>query len=255
MRSLRIGLPRLKGVEPAGWTHSTISPMTHRRLSFFPCASDPAFEPIVWSEKSRVSITVITGPPGAGKTTVAGSLARSSTLGVHLVADQCFHWIVSGFVAPWSPGADWQNHTVIGAIGAAAARYAEGGYDVVVDGIVGPWFFAQFEAALAPQNEELRYVILRPSREITLGRAIARRGEADLVDRGPINAMYDAFEDLGVFESHVIDSSTQDMTATIAALRGGLDGGTFILSDRHRVEMAQLAQRQSVSAPESDEAN
>jgi predicted ATPase len=74
-----------------------------------------------------MSITVITGPPGAGKTTVARAIARSRPLGVHLEADVCSRWIVSGFISPWMPGTDRQNVAVTEAVGASAARYAAGG--------------------------------------------------------------------------------------------------------------------------------
>jgi hypothetical protein len=176
-----------------------------------------------------VSVTVITGPPGAGKTTVAAALARSGPLGVHLVADQCFHWIVSGYVAPWLPEGDNQNATVIGAIGAAAARYAMGGYDVVVDGIVGPWFLGRFQQAIGSAVDNLRYVVLRPSREVAQQRALGRAGLQDLVDPGPIGAMYEAFMELGPFESYVIDSSNHEPAATVETVRRGLDHGLFVL--------------------------
>ena len=109
-------------------------------------------------------ITIVTGPPGAGKSTVAAALARSSPLGVHLVADDCFRWVVSGFVPPWRPDAEGQNATVIDAVGAAAGRFAGGGYEVVVDGIVGPWLLDRLCRAAGSSAGTLRYVVLRPGR-------------------------------------------------------------------------------------------
>lgn len=82
-------------------------------------------------------ITVITGPPGAGKTTISAALARSKHRGVHLPTDHWYHWIVAGYVPPWKPQANAQNTTVIEAIASSAARYSAGGYHVVVDGIIG----------------------------------------------------------------------------------------------------------------------
>jgi adenylate kinase family enzyme len=197
-----------------------------------------------------VSLTIITGPPGAGKTTVAGAVARSRSLGVHLVADQCFHWIASGYVAPWLPAANHQNGIVIDAIGAASGRYAEGGYDVVVDGIVGPWFLWRFQQAAGPSGLTLQYVVLRPTREVALGRALGRRSAGSLVDPGPAGAMYDVFEDLGLFELHVVDSSQQESAATAADVRRRLDAGQFALSERHRDDMAQLARRYNLQLPD-----
>jgi adenylate kinase family enzyme len=44
-----------------------------------------------------VPITVVTGPPGAGKTTISAALARSKQRGVHLPTDHWYHWIVTGY--------------------------------------------------------------------------------------------------------------------------------------------------------------
>ncbi len=171
-------------------------------------------------------ITVITGPPGAGKTTIAAALARSTRLGVHLVTDTWYRWIVTGFVAPWKPEANDQNATVIEAIGASAARLAAGGYDVVVDGIVGPWFLDRLITA-AGHPDRVAYVILRPSRQAALDRAVRRTGDRELRDPDPITLMYEAFEDLGPFERHVVDTTDQDPDETLTLVTTGLERGTF----------------------------
>ncbi len=172
-------------------------------------------------------ITIVTGPPGAGKTTVSSMLARSSPRGVHLQVDQCFHWIVSGYVEPWSPASRDQNGAVIEAVGAASARFTAGGYDVVVDGVVGPWFLDRFVAGTGPSAVGLRYVVLRPTRDIARQRAVARSGRHDLVDPGPIDSVYDAFQHLGPFESHVIDSTGEEATDTVPSLLRGVESGRF----------------------------
>ena len=41
------------------------------------------------------------------------------------------------------PESQEQNLVVVEAFLEAAKRYAHGGYDVIVDGIIGPWFLAQ----------------------------------------------------------------------------------------------------------------
>jgi hypothetical protein len=63
----------------------------------------------------------------------------------------------------------------------------------------------------------------------------------DLVDPIPIDAMYNAFEDLGLFESHVVDSSDQDLTATVGAIEEHLDDGFFALTGRQESDMRRLA--------------
>ncbi len=193
-----------------------------------------------------MAITVITGPPGAGKTTVSALVARHFARSVHLRADECFGWLASGFVAPWRPESDEQNATVIDVIGAAAWAYATGGYEVVVDGIVGPWFLARFAAAAHLDPGELAYVVIRPDRTVAHARAVARRAPEDLVEPGPIAAMFDAFESLGAFEDNVVDSSDLDAAATAAAVLEAIRSGRAIVGESQRRDMARLRDPQAV---------
>jgi hypothetical protein len=93
------------------------------------------------------SIIVITGPPGAGKTTVAQSLAQRFERSVLIEGDAFFGFLERGSSEPWTPEADYQNDVVIRAGASAAGQYVNGGYTTVYEGVVGPWFLPTFAAA------------------------------------------------------------------------------------------------------------
>lgn len=131
---------------------------------------------------------------------------------------------------PWKPQANAQNTTVIEAIASSAARYSAGGYHVVADGFIGPWFLERFVNALGHPPASIDYIVLRPARQIAIARATERTGDQDLTDPEPITAMYDTFEDLGSFERHVVDTTHQDPAATLALIIRSLDSGAFALT-------------------------
>lgn len=100
-------------------------------------------------------IIILTGAPGAGKSTVARLLAQTYPKGVHVHTDDFWHYIVSGVIAPFLPGSDGQNQTVERVIAAVTREYACGGFTVVVDGIVGPWMLGHYRAQ-ASEAPDLR---------------------------------------------------------------------------------------------------
>jgi hypothetical protein len=103
---------------------------------------------------------IITGPPGAGKTTVAAAPGRGQRA-VHLHSDDFYGYIRSGYMAPYRAAAHEQNRVVIGALAGAAFGYGPGGYLVMLDGIADPWFLDPFRAW---RDAPLHYVALRPER-------------------------------------------------------------------------------------------
>ncbi|HEY1631063.1 MAG TPA: AAA family ATPase [Rhizomicrobium sp.] len=178
------------------------------------------------------SVLILTGPPGAGKSTVAGILARGSTApAVHLHSDDFYdRYIKSGFVLPWLREAQAQNEVVVTAIAAAAAAYAAGGYFTIVDGIVLPMFLAPYRAAARAQEIALDYAVLRPmSAEISLAR-VQHRNEHGLKAEGPIRDLYAQFAALGALESHVFDSGRGSAAEIAAALAPRIRAGEFRLA-------------------------
>jgi chloramphenicol 3-O-phosphotransferase len=166
---------------------------------------------------------LLAGPPGAGKSAVA-ELIASSAHGptVHLHTDSFYVWIRSGFVLPYLPEAARQNETVTEVMIAAALAYERGGYDVILDGILGPWLLDSFRKACV----DLSYAVLRPSIEVTLARATGREGR-QLTAVEPITGLYGAFADLGPLERHVVDSSGHTVGQTAAAVEEGYRDGRF----------------------------
>lgn len=58
-------------------------------------------------------LIVVTGPPGAGKSTVARVLARSSERSALIAGDEFFGFLARGFIPPWRPETHEQNTVVI----------------------------------------------------------------------------------------------------------------------------------------------
>jgi predicted kinase len=147
-------------------------------------------------------IVIVTGSPGAGKTTVSARLAAQSPRGVHLEGD-AFYRLVAHLIAPVLPESRDQNATIIRAIMRAAAAYCAGGYDVFVDGIFGPWFLPLVAHELAATVAEVEYIVLRLDPERAVHRAGTRAAYPG--DAAMVRQMNDAFARVGDYEGHVLD--------------------------------------------------
>jgi predicted kinase len=175
-------------------------------------------------------LLILTGPPGAGKTTVGAIIVSESPRSACIQSDWFWTTIVNGHIAPWERAADAQNRAVIRAAVAAGVRMANAGFTTVLDGILGPWHFEPLREELAQCTAPVHYAVLRPDGATCLTRAQGRvvesppHGDA-LIEEGPIRHMWDQFHQLGPIEQFVIDSSDLDPHTTAVLIRQRMESG------------------------------
>ncbi len=168
-------------------------------------------------------VIVVTGPPGAGKSTVAQQLALLFDRSALVAGDAFFGFLHTGAVEPWRDEAHVQNAAVIAAAAAATGRLAA--YcDVVYDGVLGPWFLETFAAAAGREN--FHYAVLLPPLEVCLERVSARRGHG-FTDRDAAGHLWRDFDRSAIDRRHVLNDP-RPLAADIArAIRDRVDLGTI----------------------------
>lgn len=169
-------------------------------------------------------LIVVTGPPGAGKTSVAHVLSGFFDRSALVAGDDFFAFIDQGYVAPWTREARQQNDVVIGAAAVAAGRLAAGGYTVVFDGVIGPWFLEAFTAATG--LGAVHYVILLPPESLCVERVRSRVGH-DFADIDATRHMYRQFADAGAPARHVLDG-TGDVETIARRIVGLMQQGAVL---------------------------
>ena len=176
-------------------------------------------------------IIVITGSPGTGKTTTASIVAKESNMdkSVHMHTDNFFHYLSKGAIPPHLPESNEQNLVVIEAFLEAAKRYARGGYDVIVDGILGPWFLKPW-IALVREDYEVHYIVLRASKEETMKRAVERSKLDRKTNVELVETMWEQFCNLGIYESNVIETTTYSIQEAVFAVKEKISSGAALLS-------------------------
>lgn len=173
-------------------------------------------------------IILLTGPPGAGKTTVAPLLCANAPgpLAVHLETDSFYRSIRKGWLAPWTPASHGQNQVVAAAMLATAVTYAQGGYEVITDGIITDWVRQVFIDGAREAGVALDFIVLIPDQPIAAERARVRTADP-IPDYGPYLTLYGQFtaEDA----AHAVDTGGLAPADLAAALREGIEKGRFAL--------------------------
>lgn len=176
-------------------------------------------------------IVIVSGACGAGKTSIARALTENSNYqcAVHLHTDDFYQYIRKGYIAPWLDSSSDQNAVAVNAIAASAKSFSEGGYEVYVDGVVGPWFLVPW-LKLAQEGIDVRYIVLRPDEQTTIARALNRAQADDAeLSRDAVKTVWQSLSNLGKYEQNAIDTTTQTLAETVAHLKKRLEENEFRL--------------------------
>lgn len=167
-----------------------------------------------------MSVVMLSGPVGAGKTTIARELVALSPAPLCYLDGDSF-W--SLFVKPDERPRRERFPLVMRSMTAAAIPLARGGYEVLLD-FSFPLHFLETARKILKQIP-LDFVVVRPSLAVCEQRAAARP-EGKIADYSMYRDFYAMFKGL---PEHEICDDEADAGSIARRIRAGLDQGIFRL--------------------------
>ena len=178
--------------------------------------------------KQAKPIFIISGVPGAGKSSVANALMGRFDYGIHIPVDDLREFVVAGIAHPvpeWTPETGRQFELARVAAAQVAALYNQAGFAVAIDDVISPSDArAAFDDAL--DGRALHKVLLHPNLDTALERSASRTSKPfdPTVLDATIRALHASTvaEQYGAMGWQVIDSSALTLEQTVDQILEGI---------------------------------
>jgi chloramphenicol 3-O-phosphotransferase len=174
-------------------------------------------------------VLILTGPPGAGKSSVAQALAERYDRVAHVDVDTLRHFITpTGYIAPGKPGFQRQQALAVRNACSLARNFLEERIAVIVDDVViGTPDLERYLSGLQDSGCTVHYVRLLPSLDVCQARNVARREGRQPSER--VERVWREFEAAGPFAGVTIDSSALDAHTTADKLQALTTSGESLV--------------------------
>jgi len=184
-------------------------------------------------------ISLISGCPCSGKTTLANTLASFEEKSIHLSLDSFNEFLVHP-ISPALPESHQQNISILKSGARAAKALFEDDYRVFVDGVILPWallvILEEFKSEVP-----VEYIVIRASLDEELKRAANRKEDIRLHAEVPfaeiVKVMHPKFADLGELEKHVLDTEGLTSEQVVTKCEEKRNKGKFDLDLREAIKI------------------
>ncbi len=165
-------------------------------------------------------LVILTGPPGAGKSTVGDRLAHSLPRSVNFSLDDLRHFVKGGYVDPWND-TDEEGQSVLATSVAIEMikKYQERGFVVIIDDVFDDEGVRQYQKYF----DNVFGFVLLPSLDVLRQRDSQRDPDKQMGERSDEIHAELLSKDYKLLR--VVDSSEQTVDETVAEIRGQLGLG------------------------------
>ena len=160
----------------------------------------------------RTEIYIITGPPGVGKSTIAGMVANRLDNSAFIEGDMIYHMVAGGFVSPWEDDGlylelFWENVLDI------TANFIQRNISVVLEYIIFPEQLNMIANRFGKEGIKIKYIVLMAGEDTILKRDNSRELDCRMGEK--TLDMLDQFRKLNIDKKYILDTSNLNEEDTL----------------------------------------